>query len=196
MAIQSRRNADFPTFPTGPSRSPHLRWRVKAPRARGARSPHTRDDVRRVVERIGAGGFEEDEEGGELPSVGAIVDARPPAAREGAAEEGEGDAPESSDDEDDEDDGSSNRTDTATTRRSRSSSRPTRPLPSVANHKKVTGEENPAWRGGRVGKGAPEELSWGRSRWRWRSEGREGRGWMGFVWDSRRHTLRIDVLGH
>ena len=34
-------------------------------------------------------------------------------------------------------------------------------MPSVANHKKVTGEENPAWRGGRVGKGAPEELSWG-----------------------------------
>ena len=85
---------------------------MKAPRARGARSPHTRDDFRRVVERIGAGGFEEDEEGGELPSVGAIVDAHPPAAREGAAEEGEGDAPESSDDEDDEDDeddGSSNR---------------------------------------------------------------------------------------
>ncbi len=104
--IQSRRNADFPTFPTGSSRSPDLPMRVKAPRARGARSPHTRDDVRRVVERIGAGGFEEDEEGGELPSVGAIVDARPPAAREGAAEEGEGDAPESSDDEDD---GSSNR---------------------------------------------------------------------------------------
>ena len=67
----------------------------KAPRARGARSPHTRDDVRRVVERIDAGGVEEDEEGGELPSVGGIVDARPPAAREGAAEEGEGDAPES-----------------------------------------------------------------------------------------------------
>ena len=85
---------------------------MKAPRARGARSPHTRDDFRRVVERIGAGGFEEDEEGGDLPSVGAIVDAHPPAAREGAAEEGEGDAPESSDDEDDEDDeddGSSNR---------------------------------------------------------------------------------------
>ena len=54
----------------------------------------------------------EDEEGGDLPSVGAIVDARPPAAPSRAAEEGEGDAPESSDDEDDEDDeddGSSNR---------------------------------------------------------------------------------------
>ena len=192
MTIQSRRNADFPTFPTGPSRSPHLRWRVKAPRARGARSPHTRDDVRRVVERIGAGGFEEDEEGGELPSVGAIVDARPPAAREGAAEEGEGDAPESSDDEDD---GSSNRHGNDAALAFELPSDPP-PLPSVANHKKVTGEENPAWRGGRVGKGAPEELSWGRSRWRWRSEGREGRGWMGFVWNSRRYTLRIDVLGH
>ena len=135
---------------------------MKAPRARGARSPHTRDDFRRVVERIGAGGFEEDEEGGELPSVGAIVDARPPAAREGAAEEGEGDAPESSDDEDDEDDeddGSSNRHGNDAALAFELPSDP--PPPSVANHKKVTGEENPAWRGGRVGKGAPEELSGG-----------------------------------
>ena len=43
------------------------------------------------------------------PRCGASSTRAPPAAREGAAEEGEGDAPESSDDEDDEDDGSSNR---------------------------------------------------------------------------------------
>ena len=126
------------------------------------------------------------------PRCGASSTRAPPDAREGAAEEGEGDAPESSDDEDD---GSSNRHGNDAALAFELPSDPP-PLPSVANHKKVTGEENPAWRGGRVGKGAPEELSWGRSRWRWRSEGREGRGWMGFVWDSRRHTLRIDVLGH
>ena len=164
---------------------------MKAPRARGARSPHTRDDFRRVVERIGAGGFEEDEEGGDLPSVGAIVDAHPPAAREGAAEEGEGDAPESSDDEDD---GSSNRhgNDAAL-----AFELPSDPPPSIRRQpQEGDGGREPRVARGAGWQGCARGVKLGRSRWRWRSEGREGRGWMGFVWDSRRHTLRIDVSGH